>query len=73
MVGQMFRGGACSNSVPSVPPQSSQGGGHRTLLYGHAILLRHAHSGMVSASRMGWGRVGARGQCPQEAHSPLQP
>ncbi|MXQ96134.1 hypothetical protein E5288_WYG020199 [Bos mutus] len=25
---------------------SSQGGGHRTLLYGHAILLRHAHSGM---------------------------
>uniref|UniRef100_A0A4X2MA66 Ryanodine receptor 1 n=1 Tax=Vombatus ursinus TaxID=29139 RepID=A0A4X2MA66_VOMUR len=27
-------------------PQSSQGGGHRTLLYGHAILLRHAHSQM---------------------------
>uniref|UniRef100_A0A3B4APZ8 Inositol 1,4,5-trisphosphate/ryanodine receptor domain-containing protein n=1 Tax=Periophthalmus magnuspinnatus TaxID=409849 RepID=A0A3B4APZ8_9GOBI len=26
---------------------SSQGGGHRTLLYGHAILLRHHHSGMV--------------------------
>ncbi|XP_004859111.1 ryanodine receptor 1 isoform X5 [Heterocephalus glaber] len=26
--------------------ESSQGGGHRTLLYGHAILLRHAHSGM---------------------------
>ncbi|XP_019717005.1 ryanodine receptor 1b isoform X5 [Hippocampus comes] len=25
---------------------SSQGGGHRTLLYGHAILLRHNHSGM---------------------------
>uniref|UniRef100_A0A6I8PD25 Ryanodine receptor 1 n=1 Tax=Ornithorhynchus anatinus TaxID=9258 RepID=A0A6I8PD25_ORNAN len=25
---------------------SSQGGGHRTLLYGHAILLRHAHSRM---------------------------
>ncbi|XP_046719892.1 ryanodine receptor 1-like isoform X1 [Silurus meridionalis] len=25
---------------------SSQGGGHRTLLYGHAILLRHSHSGM---------------------------
>ncbi|XP_023662899.1 ryanodine receptor 1b isoform X3 [Paramormyrops kingsleyae] len=25
---------------------SSQGGGHRTLLYGHAILLRHCHSGM---------------------------
>uniref|UniRef100_A0A3P9PYD1 Ryanodine receptor 1 n=1 Tax=Poecilia reticulata TaxID=8081 RepID=A0A3P9PYD1_POERE len=26
--------------------ESSQGGGHRTLLYGHAILLRHHHSGM---------------------------
>uniref|UniRef100_A0A8C1G5K8 Ryanodine receptor 1a (skeletal) n=1 Tax=Cyprinus carpio TaxID=7962 RepID=A0A8C1G5K8_CYPCA len=26
--------------------KSSQGGGHRTLLYGHAILLRHTHSGM---------------------------
>uniref|UniRef100_A0A5F8GAP9 Ryanodine receptor 1 n=1 Tax=Monodelphis domestica TaxID=13616 RepID=A0A5F8GAP9_MONDO len=26
--------------------RSSQGGGHRTLLYGHAILLRHAHSRM---------------------------
>ncbi|XP_031429541.1 ryanodine receptor 1b isoform X8 [Clupea harengus] len=25
---------------------SSQGGGHRTLLYGHAILLRHFHSSM---------------------------
>uniref|UniRef100_A0A4W4GAQ9 Ryanodine receptor 1 n=1 Tax=Electrophorus electricus TaxID=8005 RepID=A0A4W4GAQ9_ELEEL len=25
---------------------SSQGGGHRTLLYGHAILLRHHHSDM---------------------------
>lgn len=28
--------------------QSSQGGGHRTLLYGHAILLKHTHSNMVS-------------------------
>lgn len=28
--------------------QSSQGGGHRTLLYGHAILLKHTHSSMVS-------------------------
>ncbi|KAJ8266587.1 hypothetical protein GJAV_G00132220 [Gymnothorax javanicus] len=25
---------------------SSQGGGHRTLLYGHAILLKHCHSSM---------------------------
>ncbi|KAM6272340.1 ryanodine receptor 2 isoform 3-T3 [Spheniscus humboldti] len=25
---------------------SAQGGGHRTLLYGHAILLRHSYSGM---------------------------
>uniref|UniRef100_A0A3Q3JZI1 Inositol 1,4,5-trisphosphate/ryanodine receptor domain-containing protein n=1 Tax=Monopterus albus TaxID=43700 RepID=A0A3Q3JZI1_MONAL len=28
--------------------ESSQGGGHRTLLYGHAILLKHTHSSMVS-------------------------
>uniref|UniRef100_A0A8D2APF8 Ryanodine receptor 3 n=1 Tax=Sciurus vulgaris TaxID=55149 RepID=A0A8D2APF8_SCIVU len=27
---------------------AAQGGGHRTLLYGHAILLRHSFSGMVS-------------------------
>uniref|UniRef100_A0A8C6SU13 Inositol 1,4,5-trisphosphate/ryanodine receptor domain-containing protein n=1 Tax=Neogobius melanostomus TaxID=47308 RepID=A0A8C6SU13_9GOBI len=27
--------------------ESSQGGGHRTLLYGHAILLKHTHSNMV--------------------------
>ncbi|XP_078504129.1 ryanodine receptor 2 [Lissotriton helveticus] len=26
--------------------QAAQGGGHRTLLYGHAILLRHSYSGM---------------------------
>ncbi len=30
--------------------QAGQGGGHRTLLYGHAILLRHSFSGMVSIS-----------------------
>ncbi|XP_050784274.1 ryanodine receptor 1 isoform X2 [Gopherus flavomarginatus] len=29
-----------------VGSESSQGGGHRTLLYGHAILLRHYHSAM---------------------------
>ncbi|XP_023404922.2 ryanodine receptor 2-like [Loxodonta africana] len=28
--------------------KTAQGGGHRTLLYGHAILLRHSYSGMVS-------------------------
>uniref|UniRef100_A0A452I5C0 Inositol 1,4,5-trisphosphate/ryanodine receptor domain-containing protein n=1 Tax=Gopherus agassizii TaxID=38772 RepID=A0A452I5C0_9SAUR len=27
---------------------TAQGGGHRTLLYGHAILLRHSYSGMLS-------------------------
>ncbi len=27
--------------------QTAQSGGHRTLLYGHAILLRHSFSGMV--------------------------
>ncbi|XP_016348786.1 ryanodine receptor 3-like, partial [Sinocyclocheilus anshuiensis] len=26
--------------------RAAQGGGHRTLLYGHAILLRHSFSGM---------------------------
>uniref|UniRef100_A0A3P9JE81 Inositol 1,4,5-trisphosphate/ryanodine receptor domain-containing protein n=1 Tax=Oryzias latipes TaxID=8090 RepID=A0A3P9JE81_ORYLA len=30
---------------------AAQGGGHRTLLYGHAILLRHSFSGMVSKRR----------------------
>uniref|UniRef100_A0A3B3U7X2 Inositol 1,4,5-trisphosphate/ryanodine receptor domain-containing protein n=1 Tax=Poecilia latipinna TaxID=48699 RepID=A0A3B3U7X2_9TELE len=28
--------------------KAAQGGGHRTLLYGHAVLLRHSYSGMVS-------------------------
>ena len=41
--------------------QSSQGGGHRTLLYGHAILLRHYHSSMVrthsSSSRIPGGQT----------------
>uniref|UniRef100_A0A3Q3CJ65 Inositol 1,4,5-trisphosphate/ryanodine receptor domain-containing protein n=1 Tax=Haplochromis burtoni TaxID=8153 RepID=A0A3Q3CJ65_HAPBU len=45
--------------------ESSQGGGHRTLLYGHAILLKHTHSSMVSTfavtvvafpSYLCWGR-----------------
>ncbi|KAH0631540.1 hypothetical protein JD844_005911 [Phrynosoma platyrhinos] len=33
-------------AAESFSRSSSQGGGHRTLLYGHAILLRHSHSGM---------------------------
>ncbi|KAJ8393522.1 hypothetical protein AAFF_G00059950 [Aldrovandia affinis] len=36
--------GNCNISM--VSPQAAQGGGHRTLLYGHAILLRHSFSGM---------------------------
>uniref|UniRef100_A0A3Q2Y9Q9 Inositol 1,4,5-trisphosphate/ryanodine receptor domain-containing protein n=1 Tax=Hippocampus comes TaxID=109280 RepID=A0A3Q2Y9Q9_HIPCM len=36
-----------ANTVEMTEVGSSQGGGHRTLLYGHAILLRHNHSGMV--------------------------
>lgn len=36
------------NSPSTSFSQSSQGGGHRTLLYGHAILLKHTHSSMVS-------------------------
>lgn len=43
----------------SPPSQSSQGGGHRTLLYGHAILLRHIHSSMVSTPD--------RRDCPTES------
>lgn len=37
-------------STLSRPLQTAQGGGHRTLLYGHAILLRHSNSGMVSCA-----------------------
>lgn len=33
-----------------IPWQAGQGGGHRTLLYGHAILLRHSFSDMVSVN-----------------------
>ncbi|KAL1784292.1 ryanodine receptor 2 [Sigmodon hispidus] len=43
-------GGQRSSSKLSVEVPSedgtAQGGGHRTLLYGHAILLRHSYSGM---------------------------
>uniref|UniRef100_A0A8C7UMM4 Skeletal muscle ryanodine receptor n=1 Tax=Oncorhynchus mykiss TaxID=8022 RepID=A0A8C7UMM4_ONCMY len=34
------------NEVGDSQRVSSQGGGHRTLLYGHAILLKHTHSSM---------------------------
>lgn len=57
-------------ALSSCPPQSSQGGGHRTLLYGHAILLRHAHSGMVSASARGSGGRECS-VCQEEADHPL--
>lgn len=57
----MFQGGLFSLCVLPCPLQSSQGGGHRTLLYGHAILLRHSHSGMVSASGRGRGGGGGQG------------
>jgi len=30
--------------------QAGQSAGHRTLLYGHAVLLRHSHSNMVNVS-----------------------
>ncbi|TKC44229.1 hypothetical protein EI555_012073 [Monodon monoceros] len=33
-------------SVGKFMMKTAQGGGHRTLLYGHAILLRHSYSGM---------------------------
>lgn len=31
--------------------QAAQSGGHKTLLYGHAILLRHSFSSMVRLTR----------------------
>ncbi|XP_048792673.1 ryanodine receptor 2 isoform X6 [Lagopus muta] len=36
----------CDAFDASFKHKSAQGGGHRTLLYGHAILLRHSYSGM---------------------------
>lgn len=48
-------------TVSASSPQSSQGGGHRTLLYGHAILLKHTHSSMVSTPVP---------KCPQGSSSP---
>uniref|UniRef100_A0A493TZ45 Ryanodine receptor 2 n=1 Tax=Anas platyrhynchos platyrhynchos TaxID=8840 RepID=A0A493TZ45_ANAPP len=36
-----------AEGLVDVEKWSAQGGGHRTLLYGHAILLRHSYSGMV--------------------------
>uniref|UniRef100_A0A452GAX0 Ryanodine receptor 2 n=1 Tax=Capra hircus TaxID=9925 RepID=A0A452GAX0_CAPHI len=35
-----------SEGKVDVEKWTAQGGGHRTLLYGHAILLRHSYSGM---------------------------
>nr|XP_033808279.1 ryanodine receptor 3 isoform X2 [Geotrypetes seraphini] len=35
-----------NNTTQNASEGASQGGGHRTLLYGHAILLRHSFSGM---------------------------
>lgn len=36
-----------SSPLPVPPMQAAQSGGHKTLLYGHAILLRHSFSSMV--------------------------
>uniref|UniRef100_A0A8C5JC31 Ryanodine receptor 2 n=1 Tax=Junco hyemalis TaxID=40217 RepID=A0A8C5JC31_JUNHY len=38
---------ALQEMLANTEEKSAQGGGHRTLLYGHAILLRHSYSGMV--------------------------
>uniref|UniRef100_A0A670XZ75 Ryanodine receptor 2 n=1 Tax=Pseudonaja textilis TaxID=8673 RepID=A0A670XZ75_PSETE len=35
-----------AEGLVDVEKWTAQGGGHRTLLYGHAILLRHSYSGM---------------------------
>uniref|UniRef100_A0A803SL69 Ryanodine receptor 2 n=1 Tax=Anolis carolinensis TaxID=28377 RepID=A0A803SL69_ANOCA len=37
---------ALQEMLANTEEKSAQGGGHRTLLYGHAILLRHSYSGM---------------------------
>uniref|UniRef100_A0A670JW45 Ryanodine receptor 3 n=1 Tax=Podarcis muralis TaxID=64176 RepID=A0A670JW45_PODMU len=37
---------ALQEMLANTGDNSTQGGGHRTLLYGHAILLRHSFSGM---------------------------
>ncbi|KAG7250102.1 hypothetical protein CRUP_014849, partial [Coryphaenoides rupestris] len=42
----MQRGSPNGVSLPPASLQAGQGGGHRTLLYGHAILLRHSFSSM---------------------------
>lgn len=39
-----------SGSQTSTNESSGVGGGNRTLLYGHAVLLRHLHSGMYLAT-----------------------
>lgn len=47
-INQLFCHNTTDDSSSAFSTQSSQGGGHRTLLYGHAILLKHTHSSMVS-------------------------
>uniref|UniRef100_A0A4W6FE05 Ryanodine receptor 2 n=1 Tax=Lates calcarifer TaxID=8187 RepID=A0A4W6FE05_LATCA len=37
---------ALQEMLASTEDKTAQGGGHRTLLYGHAVLLRHSYSGM---------------------------
>jgi len=39
--------------IVDVNVQAGQSAGHRTLLYGHAVLLRHSHSNMVSTYTAG--------------------
>uniref|UniRef100_A0A8D3BQL3 Ryanodine receptor 2 n=1 Tax=Scophthalmus maximus TaxID=52904 RepID=A0A8D3BQL3_SCOMX len=37
---------ALQEMLANTEEKTAQGGGHRTLLYGHAVLLRHSYSGM---------------------------
>uniref|UniRef100_A0A8C3ASD1 Ryanodine receptor 2 n=1 Tax=Cyclopterus lumpus TaxID=8103 RepID=A0A8C3ASD1_CYCLU len=37
---------ALQEMLANTEDKTAQGGGHRTLLYGHAVLLRHSYSGM---------------------------
>uniref|UniRef100_A0A3Q3ME90 Inositol 1,4,5-trisphosphate/ryanodine receptor domain-containing protein n=1 Tax=Labrus bergylta TaxID=56723 RepID=A0A3Q3ME90_9LABR len=39
---------ALQEMLANTEDRNEGGGSHRTLLYGHAVLLRHSYSGMVS-------------------------
>lgn len=52
--------------------QATQGGGHRTLLYGHAVLLRHSYSGMVSKTTARQQELPKLGKADSNQFQPLR-